>query len=140
VVGEVSRRQGRYTLRTSLRPAPVPDAYEDDNSRATAKDISAGAQAQERTFSDSDDIDWVRITITEAGVYTIYTQANDGELDSYMELYDDEYDLIADDDDSGGNYDARIRLRLEPGTYYLKIRCLDVDLIEDNRYTLQITR
>jgi hypothetical protein len=57
-----------------------------------------------------------------------------------MELYDADYDGIDDDDDSGSNYNPRIRRSLEPGTYYLKIRCLDSDLPEDNRYTLRVTK
>jgi hypothetical protein len=139
-ISELGGRQGRYTLRTSLRPVPIPDAYENDNSRSTAKDITIGAKAQERTFSDSNDIDWVRIVITEAGSYDIHIRANDGRLDSYMELYNDDYDIIAEDDDSGSNYDARIQQRLEPGTYHLKISCLDDDPIDDDRYGLQIIK
>ncbi|AEF80080.1 hypothetical protein [Leadbettera azotonutricia] len=137
---EARGRQGRYTLRTALRPVPVPDAYENDNSRSTAKDITIGDPVQGRTFSDSNDIDWVRIVITGAGLYEIRTKANDSELDSFMELYNSDNDKIAEDDDSGDNYDARIRQRLEPGTYYLKISCLGDDPLEDNRYTLRVTR
>ncbi|GHT65415.1 hypothetical protein FACS1894110_07230 [Spirochaetia bacterium] len=139
-VSELDGRSGRYTLCTSLRPAPIPDAYENDNSRSDAKDITIGDNAQERTFSDSNDIDWVRIVIAEAANYYIVIRSYDNELDSYMELYDADYDIIAEDDDSAGTYNPRIQERLEPGTYHLKITCLDDDPLEDNRYTLQITK
>ncbi|MHC6201583.1 hypothetical protein ACYULU_00110 [Breznakiellaceae bacterium SP9] len=137
-VQEADGRQGRYTLRTTLRPAPVPDSFENDNNRSGAKDIRIG-EAQERTFSNSHDVDWVRLVITEGGYLELRIAAHDDELDSYMELYNTDFDSIATDDDSGGDFNARIRTRLDAGTYYLKISCLDNDPLADNRYTLRVS-
>jgi hypothetical protein len=131
---------GAYVLSASLRPLPVPDNYEDDDRISGAKAIEVG-DIQQRTFSDSDDIDWVKLVIATRGDYTIEVTDTKNSLDSAMRLYrdsDDDDDQIDSDDDSGSDYNPRIRARLDPGTYFIKIRCLDSDPLADNRYTLRV--
>ena len=130
-------RQGRTTLCTEIREEGKPDQYESDGTIATAKEIMVG-ESQERTFTDSDDVDWARLRVTQSAIYEIRSVAADSWLDSCLELYDSNENLIGEDDDSGDEYDAFIRVRLDPGTYYIKVFCIDDDPLEDNRYTLSV--
>jgi len=131
-------RQGRSSLFAEIRETGRPDRYEPDDTISAAKDIMIG-EKQERTFSDAYDEDWVRLRITRSAVYRISSIAADGELDSCLELYDPDKELIAEDDDSGSNYDALLETSLDPGVYYIKVYCLDSDLTPDgSRYTLSV--
>ncbi|GMO55514.1 MAG: hypothetical protein Ta2A_00450 [Treponemataceae bacterium] len=129
---------GTYTLTAMLRALPPSDAFEDDDRKSLAKPIELNV-AQAHTFSDSDDVDWIKFTVSERGIYDVAVSNTRGGLDSYMELYDSDENYIDDDDDSGGSYNPVIRSRLEAGTYYVKIRCLDSDPLEDNRYTVKVS-
>jgi hypothetical protein len=128
---------GRYTLHTELREAPPMDRFENDDSAAAAKDIQPGA-SQERTFTTASDEDWVRLRITRQGTYEIRAQASDGRLDTYLELYDQNEDLLDEDDDSGDNYDACITASLGPGLYYILVTTLDGGRLDNNSYTLSV--
>ena len=130
-------RPGRSALYAEIREGGKPDTYENDDEISSAKDIRVG-ESQERTFTYSDDVDWVRLRITQPAVYEIKSTAADGILDSYLELYDSNENLIDEDDDSGGDFDALISTRLNPGTYYIKVYCIDSDPLDDNRYTLSV--
>jgi hypothetical protein len=67
-------QQGRYTLVSEILERNRPDSWENDDTAAAAKEIYIGS-SQERTFSDPDDLDWVRFRITERGTYEIRTRA-----------------------------------------------------------------
>jgi hypothetical protein len=129
---------GPYRFRAYIREE-ITDTYENDNSSEEAKDIAVG-ETQNRTFSDGDDVDWARLRITQAGEYEINSQAVGGSLDSYLELYDEEESLLNEDDDGGENYNARLRIRLDPGVYLLKLSCLDNTPPNDGAYTLSVTQ
>jgi hypothetical protein len=129
---------GRYTLHTELRETPPMDRFEDDNSIAASKDIQIGA-SQDRNFTTASDEDWVRLRITRQSTYEIRAQAEDGILDTYLELYDQNEELIAKDDDSGDNYDACITTPLSPGVYYILVTTIDSGHLDNNSYTLSVT-
>lgn len=137
-VREVDGDRGRYTLNTQVREPGASDAFEPDNTTDTAKPIDLETP-QQRTLTTADDTDWAQFTITEPGTYEIRTVAEDGHLDTYVELYDENEEYLDDDDDGGDNYDARLRVELQPGKYYLMIRTLDDDPLDNNAYTLRVT-
>ena len=60
-------------------------------------------------------------------------------LDTYLELIDEHEEYIDDDDDSGENFDACLRAALGPGVYFLMIRVLDDDPLDNNKYTLAVS-
>jgi hypothetical protein len=137
-VSEYDGAQGRYTLRTELMAIGESDAYEPDNDPATAKRITLG-ETQNRTFTIAEDADYVRFTISEKNQYEIRTIAAADYLDSYIGLYradTDEY--ITEDNDSGDNYDACLRVELEAGEYFLEIYCMNDELLSNNAYTLSL--
>jgi hypothetical protein len=131
---------GRYTLRGLFFEPAEEDRFEDDDSRALAKDITAGAP-QKRNFSSSSDEDWARLQITRRGTYEISAEAEDsGALDTFLELYDSNDELIDVNDDWEDGLDARIRLELSPGTYYIRARTITTDPLENGNYLLRVAR
>jgi hypothetical protein len=127
---------GRSSLHVEMTEAPRPDRYENDNSLTAAKDIALG-ERQERTFSGAADEDWARLRITKSGAYEIACSSL-GDIDVYLRLYDSNNELISEDDDSGGNYDALISKELYPGTYYIQATTISSEPLADGRYTLQV--
>jgi len=72
--------------------------------------------------ADSEAVDWLMgekqdyaLKVDKAGIYTIAMES--GALDSYLHLTGRNVDV--EDDDGGGNLNARIRAYLEPGDYTL---------------------
>ncbi len=65
----------------------------------------------------------------------IYTFAVSGPLDTYLTLYDREGTFIASDDDSGPDYNPRLRVRLKPGVYFVELENIDA---QAGTYTLQV--
>ena len=112
-----------YTLYTRFSIAFTADAYEPDNQRSEAKDLAIGAP-QRRSFTTEDDEDWARIAITQAGRYGIRAKGETSDLDTYLELFNEQNDLVDDDDDGGDCCDAYLSLTLEAGVYYIKVSCL----------------
>jgi hypothetical protein len=119
--------------------AGASDTYEPDNDPSDAKSITLG-ETQNRTFTIKEDADYVRFTIRERGLYEIRTIAVGDYLDSYIGLFHDgTYRYIAEDDDSGDNYDACLRVELEAGDYLLEIYCGSENPLSNNAYTLSLT-
>ncbi|GHV80711.1 hypothetical protein AGMMS49944_25020 [Spirochaetia bacterium] len=133
---------GRYYLHTEFLDPVKPDSFENDDNLASAKDIQPGS-VQERNFTSASDVDWVRLQIGTKGTYEIKTVAVDNYLDTLIELFgaggNAAEELIAQDDDSGGNWDALLTISLNPGTYYLRITTVDKDPLENNNYTLSVS-
>jgi hypothetical protein len=130
---------GRYTLRGLFFEPATPDRFEQDDTRALARDIAAGA-SQERNFTNSFDEDWARLRITLRGTYDIVAEAADGALDTFLELYDSNDALVDANDDWADGLDARLRLELNPGTYYIKARTLSADPIANSDYVLSVSQ
>jgi hypothetical protein len=102
-----------------------PDEFESDDEPSAAGEIAVG-EPQPHTFSSGDDVDWVKFHISRSGRYTIRARGvNSDRLDTYIELYDQDFNVIDENDGGGDNYDARLSVRLQTGTYYVKVECLD---------------
>jgi hypothetical protein len=130
---------GKYTLRGLFFEPALPDRFEQDNAREFAKDIAVGA-SQERNFTDPSDEDWARLRITQRGTYDIFAEAADGALDTFLELYNADDELIDANDDWGPGLNARLRLELDPGTYYIKARPVDMPPLENSDYVLSVSK
>ncbi|MFP3088752.1 PPC domain-containing protein [Treponema sp. TIM-1] len=123
---------GAYGFRaffTEQRPVS-PDEYEMDDDFSSAKTITTGI-SQQHNFHSGSDVDWVKFEIRQAGRYTIRARGiHTDQLDTYLELYDANQDWIDEDDDGGESLDSLLTVNLQPGTYYLKVECLDNELDE----------
>ena len=59
---------------------------------------------------------WYSVRATESGYVLLETFGN---TDTYLEAYDANRNLIAEDDDGGEDYNARLEIFVEPGRNYL---------------------
>ncbi|MCG8452802.1 MAG: PPC domain-containing protein [Spirochaetales bacterium] len=108
---------GQYQLQGELL-IPQRDEFEPDDGMGEASLYLLGESPQVRTFSPFGDEDWIGFEIVENDYYIIQTT---GDLDTYMELYDEEGNLIEENDDGDEGYNAVIERRLSPGQYIVKI-------------------
>jgi hypothetical protein len=138
VRGYSSSVRGSYSFRAYFPStgALAPDAYEPDDDPSQAKTFEIGV-SQSRTFHSGDDVDWVQFRITRQGRYLIQAAGvNNNPLDTYIELFDNNMNLIGEDDDGGESLTARLSINLSAGVYYLKVWCLNDE--PDQGYTLSI--
>jgi hypothetical protein len=129
---------GKYRLQGLLYEPAQPDRFENDAAKALAKDISPGA-SQERNFTDSSDEDWVRLRTAKLGTYDIYVKPADTKLDTFLELYSADDELIDVNDDWEDELHSRIRLELKPGTYYIRVTTISSDPLSNSAYVLSVT-
>jgi hypothetical protein len=129
---------GRYHLRTKFAPPTKPDPFENDNTMSNATEILSG-DSQNRNFTDAGDVDWALLRIASQGSYDIAAIAADNYLDTFIQLFDDEGNLLGEDDDGGGYWNARLTTKLDPGTYYIRVSCIDKEPLEHGEYTLSVS-
>ena len=119
--------EGHGVSRQSAPPPDVtPDAYEQDDSRATAKAYTGGLQHHTFDTEGFVDQDWVKFTVGAADVGKLYIieTLNNGPLgDTILTLYDtDGFTELVTAGDYGDPLSAQIRWRFEAaGTYYIQI-------------------
>ena len=129
---------GSYGFRAYFPGAVMlpPDEFEPNDEPASATAYTIGA-TQRHTFHTGNDIDWIRFQVTSASRYIINTRGvNNNRLDTYIELFDNSMNRIAEDDDGGDSLSSQLSLNLAVGVYFLKIWCLDEE--PDQAYTLNI--
>lgn len=136
-VTQYSGGSGTYTFFVVLEEAPLPDAYEPDDTMADASEIVID-RPQVHTFSDGYDEDWTWFTVRRSAEYVITAIGENSSLDTYIELYDADGEYLDENDDGGNNLDARLRIHLEPGTYYILTAAYG-DFDDSESYTLTIT-
>jgi hypothetical protein len=129
---------GRYYLKTKFAPPVKPDRFENDDGISSAKEILVD-ESQERNFTDSADSDWARLRIARQDSYSIAATAADNYLDTFVQLFDEDGNLLAEDDDSGGYWNALLTATLNPGIYYIKVSCFNKDPLEQNGYTFSVS-
>jgi hypothetical protein len=129
---------GRYHLKTRFAPPVKPDRFENDNNISNAKEIQAG-DSQERNFTDAGDVDWALLRIARQGSYHIATTAEDNYLDTFIQLFDGDGNLLGENDDGGDYWNASLTTNLSPGTYYIRVSCIDKEPLERNGYTLSVS-
>jgi hypothetical protein len=138
VRGYDSSETGAYGFRAYMQVQVMlaPDEYEPDNDAASAKQIEIGT-SQQHTFHNSNDEDWVKFQITQPGRYVIRARGiNSNRLDTYIELFDSNLNLIGNDDDGGEYLDSRMSVYLQIGLYYLKAECFNEN--PDQPYAISI--
>ena len=111
-----------------------PDEFEPDNDMSEATLYQIGSMPQWHNFSPGHEADWVKFTLRSEEEVQIMTY---GDADTYIVIYDDDEEPVAEDDDSGSNYNALLRLTLEPGTYYAEVTQIDEYFETDYRLSIQ---
>jgi hypothetical protein len=106
----------------SGRPAKAGDAYEPDNTKATAKTIANG-QPQFHCIHAAGDADWAKFVVRSAGARNVRIETSGTGTDTEMWLYRSNVRLVKYDNNSGPGSCSRITVAaLEPGTYFVKVR------------------
>jgi hypothetical protein len=125
---------GFYDVAALLVDA-VLDQYEPDNDARSARELFPGGPPQDRTFTAGGDEDYITFLLAQESFVVIETE---GEADTYLELLDEDENLIEEDDDGGRDYNAKLALNLGPGRYYVKVTQVDVGTGGD--YTISMER
>jgi hypothetical protein len=83
--------------------------------------LKVGEKALEDSIGKHGEEDLFDLVVDQKGRYVIETEGN---TDVFMVLLgpNDQTKIIAEDDDSGRSYNAKIAAELSPGTYYIRIR------------------
>lgn len=110
---------GMFTLANTLSEAPQPGGG----------DITVGQTV--RAALTSPEGDEYRLRVTRAGRYTIDMRSE--QIDAFLRITGENVNM--EDDDSGGNYDARLSLDLMPGEYVISATSIDED---NGPYTLSV--
>ena len=100
------------------------DQYEPDNTPAQAQSLSQSPVVQNHTIHTGGDVDWFVISL-QSGDNAVAETSNLGGTnpDTVIEVYDQDCNLIAEDDDSGGDLASRILWTAAyTGDYYVKAR------------------
>jgi hypothetical protein len=98
------------------------DAYEPDDSAATASAIAINAPAQEHTFHIAGDQDWASFTARQGVEYTITTADLGTRTDTILELYDNAgTTLLAYNDDYSGLASQVVWTAPSDGVYRAKV-------------------
>lgn len=128
-----------YTLSLSVTPLASPDAWEPDNTSATASELLSGV-AQNHTIHVGTDSDWARFTLATTSAITLWTDGLSG--DTLMWLYNTGGTLVEfDDDDGAGAFSAIERSGanvLSAGTYYVRVADFGFNSVIAS-YTLNLT-
>ena len=126
--------QGEYQVYAQFVQA-TPDQWEPDDSRGEARQAEPNGTPQIKNFTPAVDQDWVTFTLTETSTVEIMTT---GDVDTYIELFDRLGNRIAEDDDGGSDYNARVERLLQTGQYYIRIYQVEGDAVFGAEYALQI--
>ena len=112
-----------YTLSFTAEEIIVPDgpvdAFESDDTVATATDLVSGTPQTHSIHRDAD-VDFFKITLTEQSDLVIQTSGTIG--DTLMVLYDaSETELTSDDNGGDGTFSRITQTAAAPGTYYVSV-------------------
>jgi hypothetical protein len=109
-----------YTLHTQMGGNAVPNNQSIPGNQVVP--IALGGSVN-GTFRSSSDVHWYSLTIPSGGGgFTAFTE---GSRDTKIAVYNSQQALIAEDDDSGADYNARVSAAVSQGTIYLKVEEYD---------------
>lgn len=99
------------------------DPYEPDDDFENAKEIIVGAPPQIHSFHSDTDVDYLKVYLEAGKTYKIETYPFKTSCDTILYLYDNSYNQVAWDDDSGINLFSLIMYTPSvSGIYYIKIQ------------------
>lgn len=129
---------GAYALRATW--ADRSDAYESDNTAATAKAIANG-ETQERSIHVANDEDWATFTIGNNGATNLQIETAGITGDTELYLYgpnSSTAQLGYNDDSPGGKFSLITLNSLATGTYYIRVTSFGLSSAISG-YTLRAT-
>ncbi len=123
VRGYDSSETGAYRLISRYEEFEA-EASEPNNRMVDANPLEIDGGTGHYRIFPSGDVDWYRITIPRTQEESFLNLVTGGNLDTYMELYNEAGELLVSDDDGGGDVQARISYGPVNGneTYLLQVR------------------
>lgn len=140
----LSTRKLRLVLTSLALPVAActePVGLDEDpgcTTRLVAVNESVPGKLSSRDCVDSEFgtyVDWFELRLFETQTIDILMES--GDVDAYLELYDEDDVFITDDDDSLGGTDAWVRVKLPPGTYYIAATSFDEGEVGDYVLTVE---
>ncbi len=117
---------------------PPPDAFEPDNTIDQAKPLQLDV-VQDRSFTYSDDVDWVRFRTQPGQTYLFRTFDLDDQADTTLSLHDEDGSELAFNDDADGGRASAIVYRSDrEETLYLRLATYTAQQL-DLRYRLAVS-
>jgi hypothetical protein len=126
---------GPYSVSATVETVSL-DEFEPDDSMEDSGSIDVDGEEQRHTFIPAGDVDWIRFALPSSKTVVIETGGN---TDTIMVLIDSEGNVVAEDDDSGNDNNARIQRYLPIGVYYIQIRQYQEEARTGAEYILRIT-
>lgn len=126
---------GPYVFYSELAVAQK-DEFEPDNNADEAGRLPLNRSVQSHTFNPVGDEDWYKVDMqVSSGSSIILAVETDGVLDTTLQIYDSNYEMIAEDDDSGMDGNALVKALIShSGRYYVVARNYESSQIGD--YTI----
>jgi hypothetical protein len=115
-----------------LRDLVGCDVEAASSSGSTTGTLSSGDCA----LGDGSAVDYYALKLASAA--DVQIELASGDFDAYLLLWDEDGEVLDEDDDGGGGTDARIARRLGAGLYLVAANAFEVD--EAGRYTLRVSR
>ncbi|MHA1169280.1 MAG: DVUA0089 family protein [Candidatus Hodarchaeales archaeon] len=111
-----------YTIEFTFSTNTIGDSYEPDNNFMLATLIELNTY-QFHSIDPVLDQDYLKFELSTVSAVTIETSGLEGS-DTVIYLYDSNYSLLATDDDSGTNsYSLIQNTLLQPGLFYIMVKC-----------------
>jgi hypothetical protein len=108
---------GSYSFSAALEPLPAQTTRNDTRERAQR--LALDGEPLRLVLEQPGDTDWFSVAVpASGGVLQLRTT---GGLDMFLELYDNQGTMLAEDDDSGEDGNAMLSKILQPGQYYIKL-------------------
>ena len=108
---------GYYYLESFGDAVEYADQFEPNNTWEQSTDIDWNLE-QEHAFAMGDNKDVFVFELDRTTEVVFYTQSD---MDTYMDIYDENGEYITGDDDGGKDSNARIETDLDRGLYYLEV-------------------
>jgi len=108
-----------YSLAITATATLVSDAYEADNTLATAKTFAVNSTTQAHSIHTVGDQDWITFTLATPTNVLLATTGTAG--DTELTLYDASGTQLAYNNDSNGTFARITANNLATGTYYAKV-------------------
>lgn len=110
-----------YDISLSLGEDVEADEYEPDDSLAQAKRLAAG-ETQTHNMHVAENMDWVYFEAENGTTYVIETSNLGDYIDTVIYLYDEDENVLAEDDDGGDDWASRLEwTATEDGMLYVKV-------------------
>ena len=135
-------RIASYQISVKATAAPLPDAYESDDTPALAQPIVVNGGPQTRTIHAVNDVDWATFQLDAMADVVIETRGRSGDTRLWLYGANPNTPPIAFDNNSGvGNFSLIVRAgakALPAGVYYVKVDEAGQNAVI-GQYTLSVT-